>query len=548
MNTKKSLDEIVREKYTYNYLKKILKNKVNELEDKEMSYIYKETINDIVNVINDTFCFFLSIKKRIEMFSIELENFIKEVRTRKMYLLDSIVLDQKNDINFFIQKVDRFYKTFENIIYGDKYKNGLFEDKIYDFLSVHRYLLSCFASTITRLEWQTISLESSKREEIFQKEEFDYKGILGYKRVHYPKLIEFEKTFLSEFFEVSDNSELICLFTNSGQAAFATLRETIFSMLLKGKGSILLSPNGYYETSSLVSGLKSFSCKYFSQNNENAILKQVKSEKPDVLILEPYYCENSISLLDINSILSKLDAFSLKKDLYIIIDASMLSGAIQPYATKIENPHIHIFLMESCIKYREFGMDKVNAGFLISHKKFLGKLITARARIGAILNNIELETFPRISKMQHDMRMKTITRNSLYICNELEKMLKDRHYSLFAGIEYPGSLMHPDYPKFSKYIYMNGILNVKFDPSYYKNFATMLHFIKKVIEAAQKNNISVNHGTSFGFDWTRLAVADASGGDFIKPFIRISVGRENLKDIVIFTHIMKQCITRYLTY
>ena len=226
----------------------------------------------------------------------------------------------------------------------------------------------------------------------------------------------------------------------------------------------------------------------------------------------------------------------------------MLSGAVQPYVHNIDNPYIYIFLMESCIKYREFGMDKVNAGFLISHKKFLGKLITARARIGAILNNIELETFPRISKIQHDTRMRTITRNSLYICNELEKILKNNHYSLFSGIEYPGNKKHPDHLKFSKYIYMNGILNINLDSAYYKNFATLLYFIKKVIELAQGNNISINHGSSFGFDWTRLSVADTTGGDFTKPFIRISVGRENLKDIVIFTHVMEQCINRYLTY
>jgi len=543
-----SLEKIVRKKYPFSYLKRTLEEKDIFVNQKEMHHLYNETVNDIINVIDDVLYFFADIKKRAEIFYKELDGFVQEVKKRKIYLLNSVIDDQKTDIKLFIKKVDSFYKNFEDIIYGDEYKNEVFEDKVYDFLSVHRYLLSCFASTVTRLEWQTVSLESSKREEIFKKEEFDYKGTLGYKRVHYPKLIEFEKKFLDEFIQGANKQDLVCLFTNSGQAAFATLREMIFSMLLKGEGSILLSPNGYYETSSLLSGLKSFECKYFLKNDENTILEQVKAGKPDILVLEPYYCENSISLLDIHAILLKLNTLSLEKDLYVIIDSSMMSGAIQPYIEELNNPHIHIFLMESCIKYREFGMDKVNAGFLVSHKRFLGKLITARARIGAILSNIELETLPRVSKLQYDRRMKTITRNSLYFCNEIGKVLQNRRYSLFSGIEYPGNVEHPDYLKFSKYAYMNGILNINFDSAYYKNFATMLYFIKKVIKTAQKNNISVNHGTSFGFDWTRLSVADSSGGDFTKPFIRISIGRENLKDIVIFTHIMKQCICRYLTY
>ncbi len=226
----------------------------------------------------------------------------------------------------------------------------------------------------------------------------------------------------------------------------------------------------------------------------------------------------------------------------------MMSGTIQPYSNKINNKKIHIFLMESFIKYRQYGTDKVNAGFLIGEKKYLGKLITARGCLGAALNNIQLETLARPTRTMHDERMKIVYRNAMYICEEIEKFCKDKKYLMVKGMEYPGLNTHNCYNKKSSFEYLNGIINVKFDNDYYKNFASLLYFIRKVIDKANEKNISVNHGTSFGFDWTRISVADSGGGSFANQFVRISVGRENFKDIIILTRIIEECIEKYLKY
>jgi len=416
-----------------------------------------------------------------------------------------------------------------------------FEEELQDFYDIYRYLLSFLASTSTRLEWQSVSFESSKRPEIFLKEEFDYKGTLGYKRVHYPALFEYEDWILEGHVDSPAKEDLCCFVTNSGQGAFITVYEVISKFLLDENDKILLSKMGYYETRWVVTKSKGFKIKTFDLTDTETIIEQILSEKPSLVILEPIYCEDTIRLIDLTKVLKKLNEIKFKSGLYLIIDVSMLSGAVEPFSI-VNNPNLHIFYIESLIKYRQYGLDKVNAGFIVAEKKFRGKIITARASIGAILHNIDLETLPRISRSQYINRMIKVSRNAKYLAENLQ-VFADRHPKLiFKGIEYPGLKSHPDFKVALNYPFLNGLFTFKLDKDYYKNFATLLYFIKRLLENAKKKNVSVNHGTSFGFDWTRIAVADTEGGEFTNPFIRMSVGRETMKDIVILSDVLKETI------
>lgn len=520
------------------------------LSSAEEERVYLETVSDLEERALEALNNIGEIKQRLNQFKQYFNDFISEIKKRKLYLDKMLIDDQQKDNIMATRKINYFSKKLEELLFQNKpstqkvINNVLvnsFEEELQDFYDIYRYLLSFLASTSTRLEWQSVSFESSKRPEIFLKKEFDYKGTLGYKRVHYPALFEYEDWILEKYINAPAKENLCCFVTNSGQGAFITAYEVISKFILDENDKILLSKMGYYETRWVVTKSKGFKIKTFDLTDTETILEQILSEKPSLAILEPIYCEDTIRLIDLTKILKKLNEIKFKSDLYLIIDASMLSGAVEPFSI-VNNPNLHIFYIESLIKYRQYGLDKVNAGFIVAEKKFRGKIITARASTGAILHNIDLETLPRISKSQYINRMIKISRNAKYLAESLQ-VFADRHPKLiFKGIEYPGLKSHPDFKIALNYPFLNGLFTFKLDEDYYKNFAIFLYFIKRLLENAKKKNVSVNHGTSFGFDRTRVAVADTEGGEFANPFIRMSIGRETMKDIVILSDVLKETI------
>jgi len=542
--------ENIAQKYDYKRFKCLFKEYDIYIEEKELEGIYLQTLDDLYYLAIDCLINFDKLLERIDLFEKNFEDLTSEVEKRQLHISRYVIEDQKKDIVLSKDKIQMFKKELIKLIIENKNEYSLveFEDRLFDYLYIHRYLLSYLASTTTRLEWQSVSLESSKRVEAFLSRDFDYKGFIGYKRINYPGLKEFEKWFLNEFVDSDYKDDLKCLMTNSGQGAFILLKEMICNQLIKNDSKIMLSKHGYYETRWLISEIKGHTVVYFNDTETDNIISEIKKEKPSFVLLEPIYCDEVIRMIDIYKILEELDKSFLENDMYIVIDASMLSGVVQPFRMKNNNNKLHIFLMESSIKYRQYGMDKVNAGFVIGNKKYLRGMITARGATGATLHNIDLETLPRISRIQHDNRMKIVTRNAKYISKELQIFADNKKNLLLKGVDYPGLESHKDFSIFKKYPYLNGIINFNFDNDYYKNFATMLYVIRKTIESAKEKSISINHGTSFGFDWTRIAVADSSGGNFANPFIRISVGRETMKDIFIITEIVKKVVSEHLEY
>lgn len=547
-DSKEKLIELIEAKYHFAFMSQSLKKIDKDIKKETLCYIYEQTVSDLYNVVIDIYTLFEQLKKRVNSYTTEFNRFIYKVKERSLYINNEILEDHKESICLLKQRIDFYYERFEQLIYGNSV-NISFEEQLYDYYDIHRYLLSCFATISSSLDWQSVSYDSSKRVQVFLHNEFDYKGILGYKRVHYPAIINFEKYFIDEYIDNANSElQLVCLMTNSGQGAFVTLKEMICNMLLTHSAKILLSNSSYYETKILVTEQKSHKHVFFETDNEDAIIQQILSEEPDILMIEPYYCNENIVLMDIPFMLKQINSLSLKKNLYIIIDASMMSGAVQPYKTVLTNEKVEVFLIESMIKYRQFGMDKVNAGFIISNKKYLRHLITARASVGSILNCVELNMLPIMNREQYDVRMNTIYRNAKFISSALQDYISNNQYCLVKCIEYPGLEIHADFKKSRIYEYLNGILNIKFDKDYYKNIATMLYWISETLKSAKENNITISHGTSFGFNNTRLSVADSSGGSFSQPFIRISVGRENLKDIYILVNTIKHSIEKFLKY
>jgi len=150
----------------------------------EEERVYLETVSDLEERALEALNNIGEIKQRLNQFKQHFNDFISEIKKRKLYLNKMLIDDQQKDNIMATRKINYFSKKLEELLFQDKLSEQMvinnvlvnsFEEELQDFYDIYRYLLSFLASTSTRLEWQSVSFESSKRPEIFLKEEFDYK-------------------------------------------------------------------------------------------------------------------------------------------------------------------------------------------------------------------------------------------------------------------------------------------------------------------------------------------------------------------------------------
>lgn len=399
---------------------------------------------------------------------------------------------------------------------------------ISDFREQYRWFLHIFGALATSFDWQTIAYESSVRPNIFRFREYGCHGVLGYKRVHYPALYEFEDGFLKNFYDTPHDKEYSSLLTSSGMGAYTTVEGLLIRDCLEKGDTIVYSSRCYFETRDQLSRLRGFSIVPTESNTTNDLIEAVKHHQPRVLFVEPVTNEETIRVVDIPRLLRALNDQEYDRDTFCIIDLSMCGGGIQPLvAFDHSNPHLHIILIESLLKYRQHGTDKVNAGIIVCDKKFFRHLFVQRERTGTILPDVQLAMFPRVSRRMHEWRMRRIHRNAELFARQLKTRLSDLPT---CQVNSPLLDSHPDAALAQKYNWLGGVITLGLASK--GSVPLYLKVIETILSGARNKSIEIHHGTSFGFDVTRVAVAATGGGSYTSPFLRFSIGIEPIDRIV----------------
>lgn len=120
-------------------------------------------------------------------------------------------------------------------------------------------------------------------------------------------------------------------------------------------------------------------------------------------------------------------------------------------------------------------------------------------------------------------------RNTTFLAKEVQTYIDHNPKLSFEKVIYPALSNHPAY---------NWNREIKFHGSYFSlkfkknknNPKTYKKFVKKIIDTAKIENVQIVNGTSFGFNNTRIYLTSLRS-DFGTPFVRISIGTENIIEI-----------------
>lgn len=509
-----------------------------EISKDDLGKVYRETVENIYRKIVCLVASYQDLLLRVHEFEAMFERTKAEFLVRKFEsrpLLNTYISLEIAEIRGLIGHVIHGFR--DSLIATDPEDKLDIEHSIQEISDYYRILLSRTAALVTCADWQTISYEASFRPNVVNSEELDYDGKLGYKRVSYPALEKKEAEFLEECVDSDRKDKLCALITSSGQSAFNTVEGVITKFLLKEGDTIAYLEGGYYETSYFSSLVKGFKCLKFKDRDAKELVGEIVRNNVRYIALEPIYNADRIYTVDIEEVLRLLDSLELNRDIFIVVDNSMLGGACQPFDLKLNNPHIKIFLVESLLKYRQMGLDRTNAGVLVADQEYRGKLVATRAAIGGAIQDSSLHALPLMSRKLYEDRMDDLSANAKFVAGELRRFTQ----------EHTTAVIDVDYPESDTYRFSGAVFTLIVDKGFRLDKDKAHEFIKLVIQRAAACGLSINHGTSFGFETTRIAFADTDGGTFENTYLRFSIGRESKKDLLILVKILQDSMSDFFS-
>ncbi len=480
---------------------------------------------------------FYDLSKKLDDLEKHLKDLYIEIENRWLYNnLELYNISQKR-IDIFSKEIDSYINEFCDKIENSDINQLLLD--VSDFLEIYRALLISVGNLFSMLDWQTITYESSIRPNVFLKEELDYNWYLWYKRIKYPNIDKLEKKFMEEFFPSLNNKWYKAYFTNSWQSAYHVIEWVLITFYLDKWDNILLLKNTYYETRLSLSNLKWFNIININTFDVDKIIDSIQKNKIKFMVIEPIFNANYLELFDIDWFFEKINNI-IDYDFYVVIDNSILWWAYS--LPKISNSKINCFLFESFIKYRQMWLDRFNAWFILADDKFEWKIITIRGAYWNVINDLDVNSFPYMSKFDFMKRMEHLSDNSFFLADRLNSFFKESNITNIH-ISYPG--LNDNYDSFiSQYKYLWGIFTLFFKDWLHVN--EYYEIIQKILSKAKDCDIQVSHSTSFGFEHPRIALADIDWGSFETPYLRFNIWREPKILILVFAKIIKSVILEYI--
>ncbi|MBP9773921.1 MAG: PLP-dependent transferase [Candidatus Peribacteraceae bacterium] len=444
------------------------------------------------------------------------------------YVLHEVNVDLVNIIKSVEQAVNVLISTYsvDSISSYQEKKSTLNNiDEMY------RYFLQRISLIMTGLDWQSISIQPGLHSRVFSELDFEQPGLVGYKRFNYPALESYERWFLTNQVECNNPNDLTAILTSSGMGALSVVLQFLKNKL-RSDDAILFSESMYCECSQLMEMFfgDSPNIAKFSQEEPRKIVDIVKEKNIRAILLEPIANTETMQVVDMPGFIKILQSETWQDDIFVIADTSVTAGGEKLFETynSQQNPHVHLIGVESLIKYRQLGNDRVNAGVIIAEHGFRQKLQYIRQATGTFLSDQSLHQLPRLPKESFLQYLRIIQRNSLFLTDKINETL--------AGIDSPfEKAIHPTKvaPEVcQKMQFSTGLIALQWKEGAQGNcFEILEKMVSQIITQAKVLKLDIDSGTSFGFSSTRFYIAPTNHRGH-GNFLRISVGVEPILDIL----------------
>lgn len=255
--------------------------------------------------------------------------------------------------------------------------------------------------------------------------------------------------------------------TSCGMAAFTTILA-----FLDLDGPIVLGRASYHETKELVHRF----CAHVVEADEAELPLAVETLRPGAVFVDSLCNARGLAVPPLESVLARAEC-------WVVVDNTSLGPRCRPF----DSDAPRLLVWESLLKLTQFGLDRANAGILLARGPGTERLEALREHLGTNVSDTAVLSLPPPDRERLERRVARLERNAALLADTL-------------GGHHPGigPLLELEVP----------------DPE---------RWIERARREAVRRSVHVVHGTSFGFDHTRVYLT-APGPD---AFLRIAPGTED---------------------
>ena len=286
-----------------------------------------------------------------------------------------------------------------------------------------------------------------------------------YKRDRHASASAYERMYVRELVGAPD---VRAFSTSCGMAALTTILA-----FLSADGPVLLGRASYHETKDLVLG-RFGDCAI--EVDDTDLPDAISALDPAAVFVDSLCNSRGLVVPPLDRILGSARG-------WVVVDNTCLGPACRPFDSRAPK----LLVWESLLKLAQFGLDRANAGILLARGPEVDELDTLRERLGTNVPDTAIASLPPPERKRLSRRLARLERNAAILAERL-------------GGFHPGA---------------GPILQV--------DVADPKRWIERALAEARRRGVQVVHGTSFGFDHTRVYVT-APGPD---SFLRIAPGTED---------------------
>jgi cystathionine beta-lyase/cystathionine gamma-synthase len=291
------------------------------------------------------------------------------------------------------------------------------------------------------------------------------------------------------------------------------------NVLLPGD-TIAYAPYIYFECQEQMLRLPGFRHVTLSSYNVETILREVAREDPRIVFLDPVANYPNMPTIDLRELAHRTRDGSWK-DRWLVIDGTMVSGGLNPFAWFNSLDHPRLLYYESASKYLQLGMDLQMAGVCVFGADLFPEMYINRRNSGSIMYSTQLARFPRYDRETLLSRMRQLSRNAGMIASTLEQ-ISDRAGGLKIG--FPTAAAELGWQ------HAGGVVTLEFADVERNSRASLERYIEMLLSECRIQNVALTRGVSFGFGVTRISAASSMAQN-ADPFIRFAAGEENREEM-----------------
>jgi threonine dehydratase/cystathionine beta-lyase/cystathionine gamma-synthase len=373
-----------------------------------------------------------------------------------------------------------------------------------------RLLLRCNRFLNQALEWNSAASDQSQDVNFFDPAE-QRTAMVNYARYGSSRLGTFERRLCSAL--GFDPLQQALLATSSGMAAYQLIEAFLVREILRPGDWMVYAPYIYFEAAEQVTALGMFRHAFCADYSAETLIKHADDCNATVLWLDPVANIAGTPAIDLKAV-AQLARGAEWATRWLIIDGTMVSGGINPFAIFSFPDSPRVLYYESGSKYLQWGMDLQMHGVVVAERVLHPRLHQLRRNSGTTMYPGEIFEFPEFTREEYLARLRHLTENATMLA-----------MAIHSSEDLAGHIEVGFCHQWQKLGWGHGgaVVTVTFVREGLNNRDHLEGVIDRLLQRARVHGVRLTKGVSFGFSCTRVSAASAMA-EGTDPFLRFSVG------------------------